>query len=153
MGLQSYDSSSTSADGTKKWGEKVRMPTYLLPAPSQATLPFACAQFKWYLLIEGGIWLPACYFCCYRFQPTMRFMASPTGRALVMRSSTFLERWAPSWRASIAKLASKIEGAPATRAFGEWALINKILAPIGFPTKMWIAHKIVERRRALVSDT
>ena len=107
-------------------------------------------------MIEGGIWLPACYFCCYRFSPTLRLMATPSGRALVTSGSTFLERWAPSWRASIVKLAQKIEGAPATRAFGEWALINKVLAPIGFPTKMWIAHKIVERRNeraSLGSDT
>ena len=33
-------------------------------------------------------------------------------------------------------------------AFGEWALINKLMAPVGFPTKMWIAHKIVEARNA-----
>ena len=90
-----------------------------------------------------------CYICCYRFQPTIRFMASPGGRAFVKSTGSVLERWAPSWHASVAKLASKIEGAPATRAFGEWALINKVLAPVGFPTKMWIAHKIVERRKAL----
>ena len=107
-----------------------------------------CLQFKVYLLIEGGIWLPACYVFCYRFQPTIRFMASPQGRAVVARSSAVLERWAPSWHASIVKFASKIEGAPATRAFGEWALLNKVLAPIGFPTKMWIAHKVVEMRKA-----
>ena len=75
-------------------------------------------------------------------------MASPAGRAVVERSGAFLEQWAPSWRASIVKLAGRIEGAPASRALGEWALINKVLAPVGFPTKMWIAHKIVEQRNA-----
>ena len=101
-----------------------------------------------YLVIEGFIWLPSCYLFCYRFQPTIRFMASPAGRSVVQRSGAFLERWAPSWHASVVKLASKIEGAPATRAFGEWALINKVLAPIGLPTKLWIAHHIVEWRKA-----
>ena len=109
-------------------------------------------QFKVYLVIECGIWLPACYAFCYRFQPTIRFMASPQGRALALRSGAVLERWAPSWHASVIKLAGKIEGAPATRAFGEWALINKVLAPIGFPTKMWIAHKVVEARHADAAD-
>ena len=105
-------------------------------------------QFKVYLLIEGGIWLPACYIFCYRFQPTIRFMASPQGRAFAHRSGAVLERWTPSWHAGVIKLASKIKGAPATRAFGEWALINKVMAPFGFPAKMWIAHKIVEARHA-----
>ena len=114
----------------------------------------AYAQFKVYLLIEGGLWLPACYLCCYRFQPTLRLMASPLGRRAVARSGAAIERYAPSWHASLVRLASKIEGAPATRAFGEWALINKVLAPVGFPTKMWIAHRIVEWRNgtALTAD-
>ena len=104
-------------------------------------------QFKTYLVIECCGWLPACYLFCYRFQPTIRFMASPAGRAFAQRTGAVIERWSPSWHASLMKLAGKIEGAPASRAFGEWALINKILAPIGFPTKMWLAHLIVERRK------
>ena len=110
------------------------------------------AQFKVYLFIEGCIWLPACYALCYRYQPTIRFMASPAGRALVVRAGNVLEQWAPSWHASVVKLAGRIEGAPASRAFGEWALINKLLAPIGFPTKMAIAHTVVERRKRLASS-
>ena len=127
MGLVPQFSSPESSEKKEKgWGEK----------------------FKIYLVIECGVWLPACYMFCYRFQPTIRFMASPAGRKVVERSGAFLQRWTPSWHASIAKLASKIEGAPVWRAFGEWALINKLMAPVGFPTKMWIAHKIVEARNA-----
>ena len=48
---------------------------------------------------------------------------------LAQRTGAVIERWSPSWHASLMKLAGKIEGAPASRAFGEWALINKILAP------------------------
>ena len=128
-------------DRTRAW----RTGTLCLRFTARTRHP--CAQFKFYLMIEGGIWLPACYLFCYRFQPTVRVLASPTGRAAVARTGAALERWAPSWRASIVKLASKIDGAPATRAFGEWALINKLLAPIGFPIKMGIAHKIVEGRK------
>lgn len=116
--------------------------------PHSRARSMACAQFKVYLMIECGVWLPACYVFCYRFKPTIRFMASPAGRSIVERSGALLERWAPSWHTSIVKLAGKIEGAPASRAAGEWALINKVLAPIGFPTKMWIAHKVVEARHA-----
>ena len=115
-------------------------------------MPLPRAQFKVYLVIEGLIWLPCCYMACYRFQPTIRFMASPVGRRFVSRTGAALERWTPSWHGSLVKLASKIEGAPASRAFGEWALINKILAPVGFPTKMWIAHKVVESRKALTTE-
>lgn len=105
-------------------------------------------KFKVYLFIECGIWLPVCYIGCYRFAPTIRLMQSPGGKKFVERSSLWLSQNAPSWHASLAKLAGKIEGAPAGRAFGEWALINKVLAPVSFPTKMWIAHKIVQRRDA-----
>lgn len=102
--------------------------------------------FKVYLFIECCIWLPGCYLACYRFAPTLRLMQTKTGRDLVHRSSNALERWTPKWHARLTELSSKIHGAPAGRAFAEWALINKILAPIGFPTKMWIAHKIVSSR-------
>ena len=102
--------------------------------------------FKVYLFIECGIWLPFCWVACYRFQPTVRLMQTRGGRRFVERSGDFLERNAPSWHASIMRLAGKIQGAPRVRATGEWALINKVLAPIGFPTKLWIAHKFVQRR-------
>ena len=102
--------------------------------------------FKAYLVIECGIWLPACWVACYRFQPTVRLMQTAWGRNGVARSSSFIQRWAPSWHKSIENLASKIHGAPMTRATGEWALINKVLAPVNFPLKMWIAHKVVQRK-------
>jgi len=61
-----------------------------------------------------------------------------------VRNESFLERRAPSTHASLAKLANQAQGAPAGRAAAEWALLNKVLAPIGFPTKMWIAHRVVK---------
>ena len=107
-----------------------------------------CAQFKTYLFIECCIWLPSCYFFCYRFQPTIRLARSPAGRQIVLTVGGFLERNAPSMHAKLATLVEKAQGAPAGRAAAEWALANKVLAPIGFPTKMWIAHKVVKRQRA-----
>lgn len=104
------------------------------------------ATFKVYLVIECGIWLPCCYAACYWFAPTIRLMNTPFGRRSVERSSAWLSKNTPSWHATLAKLAGRIEGAPASRAFGEWALINKVLAPVSFPTKMWIARRIVNRR-------
>ena len=35
-----------------------------------------------------------------------------------------------------------------SRAAAEWALVNKVLAPVNFPLKMWIAHKYVEWRHS-----
>ena len=35
---------------------------------------------------------------------------------------------------------------PKGRTFAEFVLVNKVLAPVSFPTKIWIAHKIVKRR-------
>ena len=88
----------------------------------------AGAQFKVYLFIEGCIWLPTAYVFCYRFQPTVRFVQTETGRRIVERSSAWLSQYTPSWHASLAKLASRIEGAPAGRAAAEWALLNKVRA-------------------------
>ena len=39
-----------------------------------------------------------------------------------------------------------------TRAAAEWALINKVLAPVNFPLKMWIAHKGAPQPPALAQD-
>lgn len=128
MGLLRRDSSTLDADGTPKrdWGEK----------------------FKVYLFIECGIWLPGCYLACYRFAPTMKLMQTTSGKRAVEACSAWLSRVVPSWHKKLVELAGKIEGAPMSRAFGEWALVNKVLAPVNFPFKMWIAHKIVQRRRA-----
>jgi hypothetical protein len=155
---------SSIEDSTSKWGDTVSAPPPPLLAPCQVawphpatlhthrTAPRARAQFKYYLFIEGCIWLPACYLCCYRFQPTVRFMQTDAGRAVVGRTSSLLERYAPKTHATLAQMAGKIHGTPAGRAAAEWALINKVLAPVGFPTKMWIAHKIVQSRAGTAAE-
>jgi hypothetical protein len=91
------------------------------------TLPLLhAAQFKVYLLIECFVWLPAAYIFCYRFQPTVRFAKTDSGKRVVIAASNFLERRAPSTHASLAKLANQAQGAPAGRAAAEWALLNKV---------------------------
>jgi hypothetical protein len=84
------------------------------------------AQFKVYLMIECFVWLPAAYIFCYRFQPTVRFAKTDSGKRIVIAASNFLERRAPSTHASLAKLANQAQGAPAGRAAAEWALLNKV---------------------------
>lgn len=120
-------SSSDAAD--KNWGEKFRV----------------------YVFIELGIWLPICFATCYRYQPTMMFMRTATGKAIVERTGSVLLRVSPRFHASLATLAGKIEGAPIGRSLAEWALINKVLAPINFPLKFWLAHKWVEYRKSLAN--
>uniref|UniRef100_A0A7S2BWK6 Uncharacterized protein n=1 Tax=Haptolina brevifila TaxID=156173 RepID=A0A7S2BWK6_9EUKA len=105
-------------------------------------------KFKVYLFIECCIWLPGAYLFCYRFQPTIRFVQTNSGKHIVSRASTLLEQYTPSMHARLSEMAGKIQGAPAGRAAAEWALLNKVLAPIGFPTKLWMAHQIVQRRNA-----
>ena len=131
-----------------------------------------------YLLIECFVWLPAAYAFCYRFKPTLRFVQHPSGRKLVDAANQVLVQYAPATQAQLAKLAERAKGAPAGRAAAEWALLNKVsaasppprtrqrlrcadgrrprlarqvLAPIGFPTKMWLAHLIVERQKAMLT--
>ena len=91
-------------------------------------------QFKVYLVIEGFVWLPACYAFCYRFQPTIRIAQSPAGRRAVQSASSYLERVAPSTHATLAKLAAQAQGAPAGRAAAEWALLNKVSLTESLPS-------------------
>ena len=119
-------------------------------ARTPATLPLkvlCLQQFKTYLAIEVFGWLPACYLACYMFQPTVRIVQTRVGSQAVQRTSELLQRYAPSWHESVAKLSARVYGSPTGRTTAEWLLVNKLAAPISFPTKLWIAHRIVERSR------
>ena len=102
-------------------------------------------KFQVYLVIEGGIYMPALYALCYRFQPTVMLMQSPTAVATLRRMGAVIQRYTPGYHETILRNASKLYEAPAGRAFAEWTLLMKVNAPIAFPIKMWIAHQIVER--------
>lgn len=106
---------------------------------------------KYYAVIEIFMWLPTTWIICYRFQPAIRFYSTATGRQVVHRGSAFLERWAPSTHASLAKLAERIYGSPSGRTTAEWLLINKVVSPVTFPTKMWFGHLLAERSKRLAA--
>jgi hypothetical protein len=112
--------------------------------------PPACTllQFKVYLGIELFVWFPGLYVSCLWLQPTVRIMGTRLGKRGVQAASDALLRWSPSWHASVAKLGANVYGGTHKRAAAEWLLLNKVLAPISFPTKLWVAHKIVESRKA-----
>lgn len=105
------------------------------------------AKFKAYLFIECCVWLPGCYLVCYRYRPTVLFVSTPRGKALVERASALLQRHAPKQHRSLERLVGRMHGTPAVRAAAEWALVNKVLAPVNFPFKMWLGHRWVEWRR------
>ena len=104
------------------------------------------AQFKAFVLIEVVFWLPALYLACYRFQPTVRFVETPTGQRVVSRASELLERYTPRWYSDIARLGARVYGSSRGRSFAEFLLLNKVLAPVALPAKLWLAHEAVERQ-------
>jgi len=101
-----------------------------------------------YLGIELLVWFPGLYASCLWLQPTVRIMRTQVGKRGVQAASDWMLRTAPKWHASVAKMGANVYGGTHKRAFAEWLLLNKILAPFSFPTKLWIAHKIVESRKA-----
>ena len=101
--------------------------------------------FQVYVGIEVFIWMPALYATCYTLQPTARLMQTNAGKQAVDRIARCLQRYTPSYHERLVSLSSRIYGAPRTRAFAEWALLMKVLAPVAFPAKVYIATKIVGR--------
>lgn len=95
-------------------------------------------------------WWVGVYAICYRFQPTVLLMRSDIGTTAVRRAGAWLQRNWPSRYEGIAKAADRVYGSPNGRAFGEWVLINKVLAPISFPAKLALANRIVNQRAAQV---
>lgn len=104
------------------------------------------AKFQVYAVIELFIWMPGLYAACYALQPTRRLMSTRFGQSSVERVSNCLLRYTPSYHQTLTRLSDRINGAPTVRAFAEWTLLMKVLAPVALPVKMFIAHKIVEGR-------
>ena len=48
------------------------------------------------------------------------------GAMAARRLSEWLEQWAPSWHAGVAKLGARVYGSPNGRTFVEWLLLNKV---------------------------
>ena len=107
-------------------------------------------KFRTYFAIETAWWVGV-YAICYRFQPTIAIMRTGAGRAAVHRAGEWLQRMWPSRYESIAKASERGFASPNGRTFGEWVLINKVLAPFSFPLKLAAANRIVNQKRAAVA--
>lgn len=107
-------------------------------------------KLRTYFAIETAWWVGV-YAICYRFQPTIAIMRTGAGRAAVHRAGEWLQHMWPSRYESIAKASERGFASPNGRTFGEWLLINKILAPFSFPIKLAAANRIVNQKRAAVA--
>jgi hypothetical protein len=105
-------------------------------------------QFRTYMVLETSWWVGV-YAICFRWQPTVLLMQTSWGGLAVRRAGAWLQRAWPSRYDSIAKSAERVYASPNGRTFGEWMLINKILAPVSFPAKLALANRIVNQRAAL----
>ena len=107
-------------------------------------------KFRTYLALETSWWV-ALYAICFRYQPTVAIMKTPTGSAAVQRVGGWLRRVWPSRYEKISAAAANVYTSPNGRTFGEWLLINKVLAPVSFPAKLALANRIVNQRAALAT--
>jgi len=107
-------------------------------------------KFRTYVVLETSWWV-AVYAICYQFKPTVLIMQTGWGNAAVRRAGAWLKQSWPSRYDGIAKAADRVYTSPNGRTFGEWMLINKILAPVSFPAKFALANRIVNQRAALAS--
>lgn len=138
--------------------EKVREEKAMPPAAPAMVASFSAGfsgdtmgeKLRTYFAIETAWWVGV-YAICYRFQPTIAIMRTGAGRAAVHRAGEWLQRMWPSRYESIAKASERGFASPNGRTFGEWLLINKILAPFSFPLKLAAANRIVNQKRAAVA--
>ena len=104
-----------------------------------------------YLAIEG-VWLSGLYVVCYRYKPSAVVLQTTAGRRVVQSASRFLRKCTPTWHGRLGQLSERANsGQGHGRTFGEWLLINKLLAPVNFPFKLWLAHLIVERKERIAA--
>lgn len=101
-----------------------------------------------YAAIEILLWFPALAALCYTANPTVRIYNSKRGKQIIDTTAHKLRNLSPTLHASVAKLSNRVYSSDRGRTFAEWLLLNKILAPVSFPAKLWISHRIVERRAA-----
>ena len=108
-------------------------------------------KFRTYVVLETSWWVTV-YAVCYRWQPTILLMRTGWGSTAVRRAGAWLQRAWPSRYDGIAKAANRVYDSPNGRTFAEWALINKVLAPVSFPAKLALANRIVNQRAALAAS-
>ena len=107
-------------------------------------------KFRTYVVLETSWWV-GLYVTCWRFKPTVALMQTQWGAMAVRRAGSWLQRAWPSRYESIVKAADRVYGSKNGRAFGEWLLINKVLAPVSFPAKLALANRIVNQRAAIAA--
>uniref|UniRef100_A0A7S2GCR7 Uncharacterized protein n=1 Tax=Haptolina brevifila TaxID=156173 RepID=A0A7S2GCR7_9EUKA len=107
-------------------------------------------KFRWYLTLETSWWVSV-YAICYRCQPSVALMQTKVGSAMIRHVGRWLQRAWPSRYDSISQSFARMYESPNGRTFGEWLLVNKVLAPVSFPMKLALANRIVNQRAALAS--
>ena len=97
-------------------------------------------KFKVYAAFEVGIWLPGLFALCYCYQPSVRFVCTRVGGAVVQSIGAWLRRYVPSQYEKIAALSQRAYGSPKGRTTAEWLLLNKVLSPVSLPSKLFLAN-------------
>ena len=97
-------------------------------------------KFKVYAAFEVGIWLPGLFALCYCYQPSVRFVRTRVGGAVVQSIGAWLRRYVPSQYEKIAALSQRAYGSPKGRTTAEWLLLNKVLSPVSLPSKLFLAN-------------
>jgi hypothetical protein len=103
------------------------------------------AKFQAYAALELGLWLPGLFALCWRFQPAIRFVQTQTGLRTVQWMGGWLQRWVPSQYEKVARLSSRVYTSDKGRTTAEWLLLNKVLAPVALPSKIFLANYIVNK--------
>ena len=97
-------------------------------------------KFKVYAAFEVGIWLPGLFALCYCYQPSVRFVRTRVGGAVMQSIGAWLRRYVPSQYEKIAALSQRTYGSPKGRTTAEWLLLNKVLSPVSLPSKLFLAN-------------
>lgn len=98
-------------------------------------------KVRYYIALEST-WHVLLYAACWRYRPTVLVMESARGRAMVARVSETLTRW--KWN-TFSKMGANVYNSRWKRALAEWTIINKIAAPVSFPVKIYLAHRLAKR--------
>lgn len=103
---------------------------------------------RYYIALEST-WQVGLYVICFRFKPLVPLMESNMGRAAIARMGEMMKRW--NFDAA-SKFGANVYNSPWKRAVAEWAFINKALAPVSFPAKIYLARDLARRSTAKGQD-
>lgn len=98
-------------------------------------------KVRYYIALEST-WQVALYAVCYRYRPTILVMQSERARAVATRVGEWMKRW--NW-GTVSKMGANVYNSPWKLALAEWTIINKLAAPVSFPTKIYAAHLLANR--------